>query len=103
MAKPMLGYPSLAKAVEALRAQGMDTDAIAAATGRPCNQITVTEYKRAQLRRPRTLVIGERTFDQLGRHAARRGMTAIDLADRLLATIARDKLVDAVLDDGGQL
>lgn len=100
---PTLGYPSLAVAISALRAKGMDTQAIADATGRTCNHVTATEYRLTQAKRPRTLIIEERIFDKLQRHASRRGMNAVELADQLLATIARDNLVEAVLDDGGHL
>lgn len=39
--------------------------------------------------------------EALAPHAAARGLSPIDLAERLLIRIVQDDLVDAVLDDGG--
>jgi len=48
----------------------------------------------------RNLCVSEGVFSALGAAAVARGISTTMLAERLLTTIARDGLADAILDDG---
>lgn len=109
-AKPTLGYPSRTDAVLALRASGLTTSQIAARIGIADATVTALEHSsgRARLRakRPaevngRTILFPRHLLDQLGPHAAKRGIHPNTLA-RMIVEIAVDELlIDSILDDEG--
>jgi len=104
--KPTLGYPSRTAAVHALRSEGKTTRQIATALGVAVKTISALEQS-AQRKRPiraceemgRTVVIPVDVLDALKPHADRRKLTVNRLVRDLVAAIADDNLVNAVLGD----
>ena len=115
MAGPILtlGHPTRTAAVAALRQQGLSTSAIARRIGIEPKTVTALEASasrrtRTQRREPElpswnTVAIDHDVLRALRPHAARRNVTVTALARQLLATLADDDLVDALLDDADQL
>lgn len=102
MAKPTLGYPSRTAAILALRDQGLSPRKVADAIGEPLGVVQVHERsgRRAQHRRKGTLfVLSPEQHGHLLPAAHARGVTVTDLLGQIVAAIAADGLVDAVLDD----
>lgn len=102
-ARPSLGYPSRSAACRALRLEGLDNTQIIARF-RAVGETITTEQISALLtyqtsRKAGRLNLGRAVIERLGPHAAQRGITSTELAERLLAVIASDQMVDAVLDD----
>lgn len=104
--KPTLGYPSRTDAIAALRAQGKETREIAEACGLSRQGVVALErhVRTANVRRDstvrRTIVLPPELVDALAPHAATRRLGAREIALRILAAVAGDGLVDAILDDG---
>jgi hypothetical protein len=102
--KPTLGYPSRTEAVLALRRQQLTTHAIAERIGiQPKTVLSLETSATRSLRRRsqncRTVVFPIDLLNALGPHAARRGVSANELARRVVEAALDDKLIDAVLDD----
>lgn len=109
-AKPCLGYPSRTAAIVALHAQGVDVAEIARRIGGTTTYVSVTLSRARQSSRHRQalgdeavvqLRVPQDTANALQGAAQRRGWSVEQLALRLLATIAADRMADAVLDDRG--
>ena len=102
---PCLGYRSRTAAIVALRAQGMRTHEIAERIGITPKIVQDLENSAARSRTPGrngiTCAVPPRYAALLEESARRRGMSVRALVDALIETIARDRMVDAVLDDGG--
>ncbi len=97
---PCLGYPSRTAAVAALRADGLTTNEIADKIGITPKIVQDLEYSAARQRGiSKTCAIAERTSALLEQPAAKRGMSVKALAQAIIDTVARDRMVDAVLDD----
>ena len=106
-AKPALGYPTRTEAVHALRKQGLTTREIAQRIGISASSVTALELGGAGRRavRPseqhgRTVVLSIDVLDALRPAAERRKITVAELVRRIVATVADEGIVDAVMDDG---
>lgn len=108
---PTLGFPSRTAAIEALRAECLDTHAIARRIGISAKDVTALEASKERTRKQRgvsavkrgaeiSVEIPEDLKRHLRPHAARRDTTVAALAQSILETVAESDLVDAVLDDG---
>ena len=102
--KPTLGYPSRILAIRALRQEGKTETQIAALLGIKPNSVTSIEA-RARARcsygkggRQKVFLSGDCLIG-LHDEAERRGISVHSLATQLLRVIAREDLVDAILDD----
>ena len=104
-ARPTLGYPSRSAACRALRLDGLDNAQIKArfrAAGETISSEQISALLNYKLHRAAgRLNVGRHVIEQLAPQASARGITPTELAERLLAVIARDGMVDAVLDDMG--
>lgn len=109
--KTTLGYASRTDAVAALRADGLSTAAIAARIGIEPKTVTALEASAARAKRPsrppisgpavgRSVVVPFQDYVALRPHAARRATTVDQLIRDIVEIVARDDMVDAVLDDG---
>lgn len=108
-----LGYPSRTAAVLAMRQEGLSTSIIAARIGIESNTVTALEASaNRQTRKQRrevelpswnTVAIDNDVLRALRPHAIRRQVTVTTLARQLLATLADDDLVDALLDDADEI
>lgn len=102
--KPCCGYPSVTEAVLAFQSQGLSSGEVAAKTGK--SQIHVINAARRAGFPFRGRMDDTRRLHQacgyLEPHAKLRGVSAIDLAAKILRTVSRDNLVDSVLDDGAE-
>lgn len=107
--KPCLGYPSRTAAVAGMRSQGLSTGEIANAIGISVSTVSALECGSGRPRsirrdRPseqlgRTVVVPIDVLDQLGPHAARRGVSTNHLVRLIVSTVVDEGMVDAVLDD----
>lgn len=103
--KPTLGYPSRTDAIVALRARGLDARQIADEIGIPRPNVVALErhVRTANVRRDsrirRTLELPQDLVDVMAPFAAARDIGPRELALRILAAVADDGLVDAILDD----
>ncbi|MBX9816232.1 MAG: hypothetical protein A4S12_06915 [Proteobacteria bacterium SG_bin5] len=111
---PCLGHPTRTAAIAALREKGLPTAEIAARVGIPVKTVSALECSaNRQLRktpdaralaehpgRDGVLILPRTLADDLRYAARRREMSVGRLAIELLEHIARDKLFDAILDDG---
>lgn len=104
--KPCLGYPSRTAAVHGLRAQGLNTRAIASAIGIEHKTVIALEIGSSKPRphRPseemgRTVVFPVDVLNALGPHAARRGIHPNSLARLIVSTAVDENMIDAILDD----
>lgn len=97
MAKPTLGYPSLTAACEALQAEGLSVDEIAARVER--KRIDVWALLGAARHRSteRGVTLSWKQLRALDAEASTRGVTANELAAQLIATIVADDLFEALL------
>jgi len=102
--KPCLGYPSRTAAALALYEQGYSMKQIADQIGIPEKNVEALLYSadRAKSRQPeeRGYVIKLETIRALAPEAQRRCMTVGQLAEQIIDTVARDRLVVSVLDYG---
>ena len=106
-AKPALGYPTRTEAVHALRKQGLTTREIAGRFGISTSAVTALELGgggcravRPSERLGRTVVLSIDVLDALRPAAERRKITVAELVRRIVATVADEGMVDAVMDDG---
>ena len=106
--KPTLGYPSRTAAVVALRQEGLDSQEIAHRIGISTATVAALEHSatRSQGRKNQTAEANGRTvllsldaIERLRPHASKRGITANELARRIVDVVTDDGMVDAVLDD----
>lgn len=103
--KPALGYKSRTAAVLALRAEGKKTYEIAAAIGISRSSVAGLE---ASWRKQKGISVPRKELTDLPLdlraalrpYATKRDMTIDRLIIDLLIAVTRDKIVDAVLDDG---
>lgn len=106
MAKPVLGHPSQTAAALALREQGMRPSQIGRMldipTDHAANLIRLGKrHRKCATGTPvERFVLHRDTTVPLTAAAAARGLTMWQLAAKLLTTIAADRLIDAILDDG---
>lgn len=107
-AKPTLGYATRTAAVVALRRKGLSTGQIADSIGIAPNIVTALEHSAGRNKkraiRPaeemgRTVLFPVDVLNQLGPHAAKRGIHPNSLARLIVATVVDDNLIDSVLDD----
>ena len=117
MGTPTLGYPTRTAAVQALRAQGLSSGAIARKIGIEVKTVTALEasarrgaggetgdYRGARsTSRQHTVAIDNDVLRALRPHAARRQISVNALVRQLLAILADDDLVDALLDDADEV
>lgn len=111
---PTLGYPTRTAAVQALRAQGLSTSAIASRIGIETKSVTALEASARKTQggpsrgarrnyQPQGLIVDAEVRRALRPHAAKRSTTVDALIGRLLAILTDDDLVDALLDDVGEV
>ncbi len=107
-AKPTLGYPSRTDAVLGLRGQGKTTEQIAEAIGIKTSTVTSLECHAGKRKGPqacksqgnRTVLFPVDVLESLRPHAEQRGISANELARRIVETVVDENLITAVLDDG---
>lgn len=108
--KPCAGYPSRVAACAALRDdEGLSIAGIAARTGLSSSTVSalLVYHDRRTGRRPggyeamkhKYVRVDVGVLDGLAEEAAARGLEPVELAHEILAVVARDALVAAVLDD----
>lgn len=100
--RPALGYPSRSCACRALRSAGLSNDEIVARFAGAGGHITraqINALLHHQRVRAAQLRVADVVIERLAPAAAERGISPVELAEELLAVIARDGLVDSVLDD----
>lgn len=95
---PVAGYPSITAAAAALARQGLGETEIARRLDVKVKTVSTVLYRVQQ--RGMTLRLPHDAADGLATSAEARGVTLEDLACRVLEAVARDGLLDAVLDDG---
>lgn len=109
--KATLGYESRTAAIAALRAKGLSTVVIADRVGIEPKTVTALEASAARAKRPsrqpitvpslgRSVLVPFQDYSALRPHAARRSITVDQLIRDIIEMVARDEMVDAVLDDG---
>jgi len=109
-ARPVAGYPSQQAAVRALLLEGRSRHEIAEAIGRGLDAVSAVisnlkakgelpEDFETGARPSHAIHVGKETLRLLAPHAARRKTEPAALARKLLDTIAREGLVNAILDD----
>ena len=106
--KQTLGYPSRTKAVLALRSMGMNTRQIAVAIGIDPKTVSALEAsavrsrkERPERERGRAILLPLDVFIGLGPAAAKRNISPAALARLIVETVVDEKMIEAVLDDGG--
>lgn len=100
MPKPCLGFPSRTKAAVALEAQGFTDGQIAEKMGVPKRNVgALLASARRSADRETRVPIKKTTESLLMLEATARGLSVNELAVRIIDTVARDGLVNAVLDD----
>ncbi len=95
--KPCLGHPSRSSAIIEMNRKGMTEREIADRLRIKPNTVS-SMLARAKRREKKPLEIERNLFEDLRREAWKRGTTPQNLAHQLLATVIRDKLVEAVID-----
>lgn len=103
LAKPCMGYPTRTAAVKALSEQGMSSDMIAHKTGMDTRTVAALRQNlvRQRERRAKALerLLSEETLMFIEAAAETRGVNPGALAMRIIDTVAREEIIDAVLDD----
>lgn len=99
---PVLGYPTLAYACAALRAQGLENRDIAKRVGRTEGQVRASLCSLDHAARPRRALLPMTLVRGFAKEAEARGLTVPELALQLLDVIHRDGLVDALLGEPGE-
>ena len=101
-AQPVLGYPSRSAACRALRALGLSNAEIVArfaADGHAITPKQINALLHYQQLRDGIVRVPAIVVTRLAPAAAARGVKVTELMEELLAVIARDGMVEAVLDD----
>lgn len=106
--RPCLGHPSRTAAIAALRKDGLTTVEIAARIGdisrktvRDLERAARCYHRKAKVAEPlRKIAVSAKTLASLSPHADRRGLHVNHLARLIVEMVARDNMIDAVLDDG---
>ncbi|GAB4368156.1 MAG: hypothetical protein Kow00114_27250 [Kiloniellaceae bacterium] len=101
-ALPTLGYPTRWQAAAALRREGLGPTAIARRIGISVSAATsLLDYAKKKKGGAvlRDVAVDAEILEALRPDAAARGLSCNDLVRRILARIAEDRLVAAVLDD----
>lgn len=99
---PTLGYPSRWEAAAALRAEGLTARQVAERIGTTESAVyqLFAYAKNGRRKRPvQRIHVPGKILVALAQPAAQRGMGPADLARAILAAVAADGLVSAVLDD----
>lgn len=102
---PMLGYATKTDAAMALKAEGLSNHQIAERFGNPYTARDIAEILRWGGRRKSGPVetwnthVSSSTFQALRPHAIARSLSVKELISKLIENIAKDDLVDAILDD----
>jgi hypothetical protein len=104
---PTLGYRSISAAALALSEQGLRNSEIGRRLGIQKHMVgaMIATGKRSARRPPPerlTILLGLDSMQVLREEAQRRGATAEGLASLVLATVIKDNLFVAVLDDGDE-
>jgi transposase len=108
---PALGYRSRTEAAKALAAEGLSDPEIASQLGISLKNVDnlLRPSRGGPGRRPRpaerggrTVVFPLDTLERLGPHAQRRGISANELARRIVESALDAGLVDAIMDDRDQ-
>jgi hypothetical protein len=103
--KPTLGYPSRTDAVLALQGDGLCDREIARRIGIEISTVAALAHSAGRRRRRpseeygRTVVFPTDVLDALKPHAAGRGISANELARRIVCTAVDEEMIDAILDD----
>ncbi len=97
--KPIAGYPSITAAVMALEAQGLSWREIADRLGIDSRRVISLGLSRKNAKKFRTVSLPLATLQGLKPHATRRGISAVDLAARIVEVTLVEGLIDSVLDD----
>lgn len=106
--KPSLGFASRTDAVLSLRRQGQSTRQIADQIGIAEKTVTALEHSAGRSKRRasrpaeemgRTVLFPRDILDQLGPHAAKRGIHPNSLARLIVSTVVDEGLIDSVMDD----
>lgn len=107
--KPTLGYPTRTDAILALEAQGLSPVEIGRKLSMPPSSVSVLSAggRRSLKRRDaegfmRMGLVPVELTAAMKPHAEARGVSLAELARRILTAVLDDKIVDAVLDDGGK-
>jgi transcriptional regulator len=104
--KPALGFRSRTEAIIVLRSQGLSTQQIATRLEISTKNVTALECsthrstKAEQHGRPTPNCFPLSVRQRLRPHAIRRGTSVDRLISEIVAAVAENGLVDAVLDDG---
>lgn len=112
--KPTMGFPTRTAAIAHLRGQGMTAAQIAKKIGIDVKSVSALEASAHRKRgtertirqaapstaKQHTVCVDNDVLRALRPHAARRNVSVNALVRLLLATIADDDLVNALLDDG---
>lgn len=99
---PVLGYKTLAHACAALRCEGLNNAEIGQRVGRTEAQVRACLCSLDHAERPRRVVLPMPLVRAFAEPAAARGLTAPELALRMLEIIHRDDLIDALLGEPGE-
>lgn len=108
--KATLGYRSRTEAIQGLRAQNLTTRQIAARIGIETKTVAALEASALRRKevggkstdRQHTVCIDNDVLRALRPHAARRGLSVNQLVRLIIAAVADDDIVDAVLGDQGE-
>lgn len=100
--KPTAGYPSRTAAVLAMRAAGMKPREIACICRISVRSVAALEHS-ARRRKGRPIRLDLAVLTALAEPARRRGLYPEQLAARIVATVAAEGMIDAVLDDDGDI
>lgn len=102
---PMLGYATKTEAALVLKSQGLSNEQIAERFGPSYTVKDINEIIRWSGRRrsgsidAKNTYVTSETFQALRPHAIARGLSVKELISRLIENVAKDNLVDAILDD----
>lgn len=97
---PTAGYPSRTAAMLALADEGLSEAEIALRLGVAPHRVRyVISGAYARQRDRRAFALPAPTYGLYRRAAERRGLTAPELIQEILEVVARDGMVDAILDD----
>lgn len=89
----------MTEAFLAFDAQGLTSTEIAAELGVTENRVSTIRSGCKKLKKRNSVALSPVTLDGLGPHAKRRGISAVDLAARIVEVTLAEGLIDSVLDD----